>query len=142
MTVGSPSPCFFSRIGGAVYAAERKKPPSAKPMTAGPRSAVRVDHDREAHHVDDQRVHREAAAGDHARDHRVRRVEVARVVLGVGADLEIEEVVHDVVRHVREHEAERGKREEAPVDVRVAEHGEQPAESGRDERHRAALRRG
>ena len=66
----------------------------------------------------------------------MRRVEVARVVGGVGPDLEVEEVVHDVVRHVREHDADRGEGEEAPVDARVAVDGEQPAEARGHERHR------
>ena len=118
MTVGSPSPCFFSRSGGAVYAADRKKPPSANARIGQPRSTVRYEHDREAARVHHERVDREAAPRDRARDHRMRRVEVARVVRGVGADLEVEEVVHEVVGHVREHETDRREREQPPVDAR------------------------
>ena len=93
------------------------------------------NHHAEAHDVDDERVHRQPGAGDDARDHRVRRVEVAGIVLRVGADLEVEEIVHDVVRHVREDEPDRGDGEESPVGVRTAERGEQSTEPGRDQGH-------
>ena len=75
-------------------------------------------------------------ARDHARQHGVRRVEVARVVLAVGADLEVEEVVHQVVGHVREHDADRREREPSPRDVGVAVDREQARDRGRDQRHR------
>ena len=48
ITVGSPRPCFFSRSGGAVYALESRKPPSAKPTIGQPRCDGEHDHDREA----------------------------------------------------------------------------------------------
>ena len=141
-TVGSPRPCFFRRSGGAVYAAERRNPPTANATIGQPALHGEEDHDREAHRVDDERVDRESLAAHDARDHRVRRVEVAGVVGGIGADLEVEEVVHDVVRHVREHDAETGEGEVRPVDARIAEHREQSGEAGGHEGHREHARPG
>ena len=45
-------------------------------------------------------------AADHPGQHRVRRVERPRVVLGVEADLDVEQVVHQVVGHVGQHDAD------------------------------------
>ena len=61
----------------------------------------------------------EPLACDHTRQHRMGRVEIAREVLTVGPDLEVEEIVHEVVGHVREHDAGRGEREPSPRHVRA-----------------------
>ena len=55
-----------------MYAAERRKPPSAKPTIGQPARDGEHDHDREADRVDHERARREALAGDDARQHRVR----------------------------------------------------------------------
>ena len=78
----------------------------------------------------------EASLGDHARKDRVRRVQIPRIVLAIGADAEVEEVVHQIVGHVREHDADRGQREPSPGDVGVAVHGEQTRHCGGNQGHR------
>jgi hypothetical protein len=67
--------------------------------------------------------------------HRVGRVEVAGVVLPVGPDLHVEQVVHQVVRHVGEHDADGRHREPAPVHVGVAIDREQTGDCGGDQGH-------
>ena len=62
-TVGSPRPCFFSRSGGAVYAADEQEPAERERDDRPAALHDQHDHDREAAHVDDERARREALAG-------------------------------------------------------------------------------
>ena len=109
--------------------------------SASPRATVSTIMIARHSDVDDQRVRRELAARHHTRQHRVRRVQVARVLLAVGPDLEVEQVVHEVVRHVREHETDRRQREPSPCDVGVAVHREQPGDRRATRASSAARRR-
>ena len=136
-TVGSPSPCFFSRSGGAVYAAESRKPPSANATIGQPRATVSTIMIARQIKLTTSAHAGEALAGDHARQHRVRRVQVAGVVLAVGADAQVEEVVHQVVGHVGADDPDQGEGEPAPRDVVAPvdreQSGDRPGHQGHGE---------
>ena len=63
--------------------------------------------DDEVGEVYDQRRADEAPPRDQPRQHRLGRVQRARIVARIGTDLEVEEVVHQVVGRVRQDDPDR-----------------------------------
>ena len=94
------------------------------------------DQDREVGDVDRDRGRQQPSAADHPRQDRMGRVQGPRVAVGVGADFEVEEIVHQIVGDVGEHQPDRRQREQAPPHVLVVIRREQSRDCGCGERHR------
>ena len=87
--------------------------------SASPRATVSTIMIARHKSVDHERARREAACGVMTPDSTgCGEYRLRGIVLAVGADLEVEQVVHQVVRHVREHDADGREREPAPRDAR------------------------
>ena len=101
-------PQRWGRVGEAEEEAPRANP-SHDPATKRP-STTRM---RQIHRVHDERAVASPALGDHPRQHRVGRVEGAGVGRGVRPHLDVEQVVHEIVGHVGQDEADEGEDEQA-----------------------------